>query len=771
MISLNTDEDLNNFQRRNVELVKFPPSMYYKTYEELGEKLDELEGITVVSGSICTVGPFSSFKLNESQDPVIIPTDMIKEETTPTPDEKPLRKKPRKSLAISIQEDSPVSSSNIDTIAPSSTPTPPISANIHDSLFSKTSNSWVHYELLDYAKLTILAIKGTDYKFNEQNMLHILYPKFFPNLDSDDWFANAQLVNNKLYKLSKTSLEIFPLFPKLLNEFTSDIFSFNRMIFSYNYFDIHVMPAVKKIIGEFVCYDFTSWDLNKLHHDNQDNQDNQIDPTPDELITDIKLAIIDLVLGLAAFKYSCKYTKSVSNDADKYHVDEYLRISIELRKLSITIINYHLDEYDNNSEILAEISKSEPKYEEYESLLIMALIFQIELDCRLSVFENLELIFAIGDYIIKNKLKHQKLTNFTKFLIQVFKISHIFYESTQAVNIFNYSISKGDEEINYRDLNENYDLISMSDGEDDDEVDDDDDDDDEDDNYGNQKNGRESSSKKLQIKPTINNLVISNTTTEGTAVYEPMSFTVSFNKRKDSTSIVDEPDRRPSMPKSKAPFIPTTNQFQEAIVDINAIYMMYGIPKSLLDLFHEIIHLTNHKNMFRRWKVFPRNFPKICAEIEDRLINWKIADSNWELDSDNNAFHKCLELNILSFHCALIVYYNRLIKDRTKVTEYQQYITQSVQYLEQLIQLSSTATDFKVRPLFWTLLVCGADSLDTTTQKTIQNMWKKTDNYALQSNYWRAKQILYEVWKRRKIGEDLGFMDMVREWDIVLYLG
>lgn len=100
---------------------------------------------------------------------------------------------------------------------------------------------------------------------------------------------------------------------------------------------------------------------------------------------------------------------------------------------------------------------------------------------------------------------------------------------------------------------------------------------------------------------------------------------------------------------------------------------MYGIPKSLIDLFYEIIHLTNHKNIFHRRKVFPRNFPKICAEFEDRLINWSIDnDLNWQLiytpititttTNNDGSFLELLRLNIISFHQSLIIYYNQLLK-------------------------------------------------------------------------------------------------------------
>ena len=54
-------------------------------------------------------------------------------------------------------------------------------------------------------------------------------------------------------------------------------------------------------------------------------------------------------------------------------------------------------------------------------------------------------------------------------------------------------------------------------------------------------------------------------------------------------------------------FIPDDNFTNE--LDINYIYLMYGIPKSLIDLFYEIIHLTNHKT-FSIVVSIPKKFPE-----------------------------------------------------------------------------------------------------------------------------------------------------------------
>ncbi|KAK6454878.1 Arg83 zinc finger protein [Scheffersomyces xylosifermentans] len=812
LISMNIeDENVDSFQRRNVELVRFPQSMVYETYKELNQNLERIENYTSENnGYKFRVGPFSVYKVDEygtvlskqtSQlshgrvEKVQRNTNRNRNVNTNTNRNGELYQQHAIHPVIDRNSNSMGSNSQLSFFhrATSEPRTSHIRKDIHDkentavsnsvtilaedeevgstpgskhydaaneSIFSRTNNTWVHYELLDYAKLTILAIKGADYKFNEQNMLHILYPKFFPNTDSDNWLVDAETINKKLYVIEKggnsESLRLMPLFNRLLNTFTSDIFSFNHVYYGKNYFDTIVIPYIKNIFCEFVCYDFTSWRSNDLH-------DHHLQFTVEELKQNIKLAIIHLVLALSAFKLSKENSKNVINDDNTYYVDDYLKLSIDLRKMAINIVNYHLDEYDSHSEMLEEIEQERASLE-YEKLMLLALVLQVEIDNFFSVYENFELIFAIGDYIIKNKFNKVKLSNYSKLLVNVFKILYMFFESTQAVNLFNYSIAEGDEKINYGDLNENYDLASDMDEENDiDDTNDDDDDDKDNDKEG------------IQISPTVKNMVISKSE-DRTDDYTPMSFTISFNKRQltgyqEADDLHANDDHISNKKRQADVWVPHENWTD--VVDINTVYLMYGYPKSLLDLFHETVHLTNHKNIFNRRKVFPRNFPRICAEIEDKIINWD-ASQAWKLDIEENDFHKCLYYNVKAMHETLMVYYSRLMKGNTPTNKLYNklHANNALDYLQELINLSSKHLDFKIRPSFWILLVCGAEIDDTATQRKIEAMWQQNHQFNQQyQNYWRGKQLLYEAWKRGHIGEEYGFMDLIREWEIVLCLG
>lgn len=712
------DGELDNMQRRNVDLMEFPREMLYETYAELNSILEKVDDSAIISGK-ANLGPFRCFRLVEGTlDPNV---DRKQEIRVPIV---PLRSPP---TSPPIQPTPPTKRRKVGTSISKT------------SIFSKTNNSHVHYDLLNFAKLTILAIKGPDYKFNDQNMLHILYPKFFPNIDSDDaWFANATLVNSKLYTRRDNELTLYPLFRNLLDHFTLDLFSVNRIGMKNNYFDILVIPYVKQIVGQFICWDFAFWDVNDLQ---------ELEELDDKrLLQGIKLCIIYLCLGLSAFKVSKRTSLHEENEDDEYKIDEYLKIGIELRKLGIKLLNYHLDE----SDVIAERQKGDKAVEDYDTMLLLALILQIELDSMFSVFENLDLIYAIGDFVIKNKLETRTRNGtMNKFLINAFKIKYFLYESTQAINLFNYQMEEEDEK-RYRDLKEDYNLIDDLDSDDDEEKD---------------------TALDSRFKPSIENLLAASEPTK--MEYVPTAFTINFNNNRQYSAAYELTGDSIESSPSQIKFAPSLNIRFTTTLDTELIYLMYGIPKDLLHIFHESIHLANHKNIFTVKKVFPRNFPRICAEVEDKLLRWNLSQLSWNLDP-KNVFHNFLINHVYSFHQAVIICHNKLVKKNFDIHQHQDSVKKCLDYLCQAVD-GATQLHLNYKPMFWNLLISGSVAAETSTQERIKQMWQTCPGFELQSNHWRAKQILYEIWKRRANGEEeeanLGFMNLIREWDIALSLG
>ena len=102
--------------------------------------------------------------------------------------------------------------------------------------------------------------------------------------------------------------------------------------------------------------------------------------------------------------------------------------------------------------------------------------------------------------------------------------------------------------------------------------------------------------------------------------------------------------------------------------------------------------------------------------------------------------------------------------------------------------------------MIWILFIIGSSTINPSIQNQIKSIWQSIENdYKFGvANYWRCKQILYEIWNQREINnnnnnnnksiidnlgnqtnnkndtegdENLGFMNMIREYGIVLNLG
>ncbi|ODQ77218.1 hypothetical protein BABINDRAFT_54960 [Babjeviella inositovora NRRL Y-12698] len=207
-----------------------------------------------------------------------------------------------------------------------------------------------------------------------------------------------------------------------------------------------------------------------------------------------------------------------------------------------------------------------------------------------------------------------------------------------------------------------------------------------------------------------------------------------------------------------------------------AVNLMYGIPASLMVLLSRITNVANHRYTFDRRRVFPRNFPKICADMEDELFNWKL---NWRLydlvydpKTDQRekkfilGFHKAIYHNIVSFYHGLVVFFLRLIKD-TPPRLLQDHVMACLDNMEMLRELESETCH--LQPLFWQYFICGCDATDPEIQDRY-SLWFK--NYDMLTNHWRAKQVMFEVWQRRGEGdENICWIDIVKDWNWVLFFG
>lgn len=603
LIDIKTDDI--KYHRRTIDFCKFPRSQLYETFDELDDivhKLSEFEGKQNFS-----IGPFAVYHDIKGK----------ASEKLPIGNEKAINS----ILDNTIQEISP-------------TPDEPEETTI------KVRSNLIHEDLLKYAKLSIYGIKGTNYKINDQNIYHILYPTFYPNIDSDDWQPKDYFT----YLIDKSNgIHLSDQFLTIIRNFKNIEFSFCKVKFE-DPWKIHVMPYLQNMIFEFL-----------------------IDLPTESLTGELKKVIVYLIISLNSFMLS----------KDKYNkIDENIKISINCRKISLNLLNYHLDEYDSNVDM---------KNDEYNVLLLICIILQIEIDTYLNIFENFELLFSIGEFISIQDNHNKEFSNLRLIIFTIFKIMYTFFISTQRVTQYNYQISDK-HMVNYRDLNDDYDLSKVE--------------------------------------------------FENPVIIEDVE--------NDKKSLLDDEDYNNY---DNDDFEPEKSN----VLSENSIYLMYGLPKSLIALFEQMVHLTNHKRIFKIQSKYSRNFPKLCSEIEEKLETWEIK---WKLG--DSKFHKMLRLNIEIFHCSLKVYYNRLIKNEV----HQHLIDRIFKHIDELTQLSGINNDIKLP--YWIMVIISCDNNSTDTFN------KKLFNHT--STYWRSKQVMIEI-NNRKLTDPISWMELIREWDIILYLG
>lgn len=208
------------------------------------------------------------------------------------------------------------------------------------------------------------------------------------------------------------------------------------------------------------------------------------------------------------------------------------------------------------------------------------------------------------------------------------------------------------------------------------------------------------------------------------------------------------------------------------------IELSFGIPISLLELIERTVKLADHKNWCLRKKIFPRNFPKFCCDLEDELTNWKLE---WDLYSDERTqegelqfytlFHKTLYHLTIAFYNSILVFFFRLIKE-INPNLLQDHVITTITHLEQLRTLtlrSDFLKDMKIHPPFWCFFISGSDAVNTDLQYRYDELARK---WFVAGNKWIGKQIMFEVWRVRNLShdnseiEENSWLDIIKDWEI-----
>lgn len=210
----------------------------------------------------------------------------------------------------------------------------------------------------------------------------------------------------------------------------------------------------------------------------------------------------------------------------------------------------------------------------------------------------------------------------------------------------------------------------------------------------------------------------------------------------------------------------------------STIELSFGLPISLLKLLERSVRLADHKNWCLRKKIFPRNFPRICCDLEEDLINWKL---DWDLYSDDRTnneelkfhslFHKALYHLSVSFYNTTLMFFFRLIKE-IDPNLLQIHVESTITHLEQLRNLSLRSDflkDMKLSPPFWCFFISGSDAKSPQLRYRFDEVARKT---FVAANKWIGKQIMMEVWRADNEADDNedfsenSWLDMIKDWEI-----
>lgn len=704
MVPMKTDlPRLDVFKRRNVELMVFSPQMSYGTHAELRDRIQEFDDLTAhpIARACYSLGPFHCFRLAARDS-----DGRNLHASKPSP----------QLISITLWRQVIANTLAIDA----------------DESYSFMADAWVHPDLLDYAKLTIVAIKGFDYRLDEQNMLHILYPKFFPNIDLDDWVENIRIVSLLYARTCSSTVEETLLLLSLRRLLLSRIFSFVRVRCCSEFFDDLVVPYLDQILDDNVQCEMRLLDSG-----------DRVDPYLTNPVASIKTALVYGTLGLCAFHMSRVAAPG------ELTPPQLLKKSIELRKLCINILNRHLDDYDDTWDTGFALLAGDLRHT-YNELVLLTLYIMVELDTQFSVYENFNLVFSMADYIIRNKLLRETGSRIMDGLVVIFSVIGVFYESTQLINSFDYKMEAAEESRYAMEVDQDY---------------------------------LQTKSANALVRSQTLEIPRSNNPTHAQphGLQSPNPKHTSHGNLdaiESGDSDADATQSKTSRVKrlSSTRFPPSSSHVAEVSrnlrsrIDEKNIYLMVGgLPKLLIDIFQELVSLTNHVNVFRQRGSFPRTFLRICGDLERRLVDWSPEGSEWEYDKEL-ALHQCLHVYSQAFQHALIVYFNQLVRTQSALERYQHHITRCLDLIDVVVDIMQQDSSIEMQMSYWVLLVCGSNALGRTLQKRIERMWQEVGVWTQQANFWRMKQILYEIWKRRQLNENIGFMDLVREWEVQLCL-
>lgn len=198
---------------------------------------------------------------------------------------------------------------------------------------------------------------------------------------------------------------------------------------------------------------------------------------------------------------------------------------------------------------------------------------------------------------------------------------------------------------------------------------------------------------------------------------------------------------------------------------------LYGLPNSLISAFSETVQLLRKKRYHQEmYGKDPANFSDQVDSVRSKLTNWKL---DWKLyDGDSNkkflsTMHEATYHHIMSFYHALTIYFDRLIRE-VPPEEVQGAVAQTLDHLN-LIQRLIAQDEAHIIPLFWQGFIAGCEAVSLNLQMGFKKWGADIAQYL--GSYWGARQIMLEVWRRKKMKEKRDdWVSVIHDWEMNLML-
>lgn len=214
-----------------------------------------------------------------------------------------------------------------------------------------------------------------------------------------------------------------------------------------------------------------------------------------------------------------------------------------------------------------------------------------------------------------------------------------------------------------------------------------------------------------------------------------------------------------------------SDEKEVTVEDIMSTDALYGLPQSLILLFSDCVRLARHKEYYRlKNMAIPGHFITLCERFERRLFKWT---SEWKCFKEGsgefiNDTIEGLYHHTSSFYYGLFIYYHTMVKNLNDFS-LQHYVEKVLGHLKQMSDLI-LCKKVRMVPLIWQGFIAGCASTKVDTQEEFRK-WAATLASSGMGSYWGARQIMFEVWRRKRNGETYdSWYSVYRDWEMNLML-